>query len=156
MSFIAAAPATRTFPPQVITNDGFFPDIPLNDARQALRLDGTVTDERLRFALVGAMLEVGNSLALWKVAQQARGHTQLADVPADKLDGKSRLQHAYIRAVYSLTKADLIERMTDYDTTAAGQKRAEWLSEASDDHRRNARFAIADLMATSRAVVELI
>lgn len=156
MSFIAPAPANRTVPPQVIANDGFFPEIPLDDARQALRLDGTVTDERLRFALVGAMLEAGNSLAPWKAAQRARGYTQLDDVPADKLDGKSRLQHAYIRAVYSLTKADLIERMTDYDTTAAGQKRAEWLSEASDDHRRNARFAIADVMAASRAVVELI
>ena len=156
MSFIAPAPANRTVPPQVITNDGFFPDIQLDDARQALRLDGTVTDERLRFALVGALLEVSNSLAPWRDAQLLRGHAQLADVPARKLDGKSRLQHAYIRAVYSLTKADLIERMTDYDTTAAGQKRAEWLSEASDDHRRNARFAIADVMAAPRAVVELI
>ena len=156
MSFIAPAPATRTVPPQVITNDGFFPDIELDAARQALRVDGTVTDERLRFALVGALLETGNSLTTWKAAQMARGHGSLADVPASAVDGKSRLLHAYIRAVYSLAKADLIERMTDYDTTAAGQKRAEWLGEASDDHRRNARFAIADVMAASRAVVELI
>ena len=156
MSFIAPAPATRTVPPQVIANDGFFPDIPLDTARQTLRLDGTVTDERLRFALVGALLEASNSLAAWKAAQRARGHDQLADVPAELLDGVSRLQHAYIRAVYSLAKADLIERMTDYDTTAAGQKRAEWLTEASDDHRRNARFAIADVTGAPRAVVELI
>jgi len=156
MSFIAPAPAIRTVPPQAIANDGFFPDIQLDATRQALRLDGTVTDERLRFALVGALLEANNSLAAWKAAQRAGGHASLADVPADQLDGVSRLQHAYVRAVYSLAKADLIERMTDYDTTAAGQKRAEWLSEASDDHRRNARFAIADVIGAARAVVELI
>ncbi|KRC85451.1 hypothetical protein ASE30_00275 [Achromobacter sp. Root83] len=156
MSFIAPAPATRTVPPQAVANDGFFPDIQLDPARQALRLDGTVTDERLRFALVGALLEAGNSLAAWKAAQLTRGYARLADVPAAQLDGVTRLQHAYVRAVYSLAKADLIERMTDYDTTAAGQKRADSLSEASDDHRRNARFAIADVIGASRAVVELI
>ncbi|MGE4335569.1 MAG: head completion/stabilization protein [Pigmentiphaga sp.] len=156
MSFIAIAPAPRTDPPQTVGNDGFFPDIDLADARETLRLDGTVTAARLRFALVGAMLEAGNSLAAWKAAQIASGYAQLKDVPARKIDGATRLEHAYRRAVYSLAKADLIERMTDYDAAAAGQKRAEWLDAAPDDHRRNARWAIADVMGRKRNIVDLI
>lgn len=156
MSFIATAPAPRTEPPQTVGNDGFFPDIDLANARETLRLDGTVTEPRLRFALVGAMLEAGNSLAAWKAVQRANGYTQLQDVPAEKIDGATRLEHAYRRAVYSLAKADLIERMTDYDATAAGQKRAEWLDEAPSDHRRNARWAIADVVGRKRNIVDLI
>lgn len=156
MSFIAPAPAPRAAQPTLIGNDGFFPDIDLDNARETLRLDGTVTDARLRFALVGAVMEASNSLAQWKGDQVAQGYAQLRDVPADKIDGATRLEHAYGRAVYSLAKADLIERMTDYDTTAAGQKRADTLNEAPDDHRRNARWAIADIIGKKRNVVDLI
>lgn len=156
MSFIAPAPAPRAAQPKLIGNDGFFPDIDLDNARETLRLDGTVTDARLRFALVGAVLEAGNSLAVWKDAQAAQGYAQLKDVPAAKIDGATRLEHAYRRAVYSLAKADLIERMTDYDTTAAGQKRADTLNEAPDDHRRNARWALADIIGKKRNIVDLI
>ncbi|MFU1907403.1 head completion/stabilization protein [Bordetella avium] len=157
MSFIATAPTPPKTPETVILNDGFFPDFDMAATRDALRLDGTVTAPRLRHALLGAILEAGNDLAAWKEEMQAQGHTTLAEVPAGaRIDGRSRREIAYERAVYCLAKADLIERMPDYDTTAAGQKRAEWLAEAPEEHRRNARWSIADVQAKLRTTVELI
>lgn len=157
MSFIATAPTPPQTPETVIQNDGFFPDFDMTAARDALRLDGTVTAPRLRHALLGAILEVANDLAAWKEDMQLQGHAALADVPAGaKIDGRSRREIAYERAVYSLAKADLIERMADYDTTAAGQKRVDWLAETPDEHRRNARWSVADVQAKLRTTVELI
>lgn len=155
MSFIATAPIPS--PAATLTNDGFFPDIDLLNARQTLRLDGTLTHDRLTHAITGAVLEVGNSLRAWKEKQRALGHVTLEGVPdSEHIGGVSRRVHAYFRAVYCLTKADLIERMADYDTTAAGQQRAESLQDAPEEQRRNARWAIADVLGHSRTIVELI
>jgi len=156
MSFIASAqPATST-PPATVANDGFFPDIDLAHARDTLRLDGTVTDARLAHAITGALLELANDLAGWKAAQQALGYETLAAVPGDQIAGKTRQAHAYLRAVYCLVKADLIERMADYDATGAGQKRSDRQEESPDEQRRNARWAVADIQGLRRTVVELI
>lgn len=157
MSFIATAPTPSKTPVNVIKNDGFFPDFDMSEVRDALRLDGTVTDSRLRHALLGAIVEVGGDLATWKEAMRAQGNATLASVAAgDLIDGQSRRTLAYVRAVYSLVKADLIERMADYDTTGTGQKRIEWLADAPDEHRRNARWSTADVQGRPRNVVELI
>lgn len=157
MSFLATAPTPPKTPATLIQNDGFFPDFDMLDVRDALRLDGTATDARLRHAVLGAMVEVGNDLAAWKAAMRAEGYTSLAEVPDDATaGGKTRREIAYVRAVYSLVKADLIERMADYDTTGAGQKRVEWMADAPEEHRRNARWSIADVQGQRRTVVELI
>jgi len=157
MAFNAPANAASQTPPRVIQNDGFFPDVDVQQARLILRLDGTVTDARLVHALTAAIIEVGNSLRDWASRQRAAGYPQLDDVPEDiRINGESRLVHSYLRAVYCLAKADLIERMADYDTTGTGQKRTQWLEDAPDEQRRNARWAIADVQNFSRTFVGLL
>ncbi len=55
MSFIATAnPPARGAEPAV-GNDGFWPDIDREKLRAEIRLDGTVTMERLHKALLAAM-----------------------------------------------------------------------------------------------------
>lgn len=51
-SFVAtASPAPVASPVDgVVTNDGWYPDVNLADMRDAMRLDGTVTAERIRHA----------------------------------------------------------------------------------------------------------
>jgi hypothetical protein len=49
-SFIAIADTTVSAHPAnatIVRNDGWFPDIDLKDLREAMRLDGTVTLERV-------------------------------------------------------------------------------------------------------------
>jgi hypothetical protein len=156
MSFIAVAPAPTHSPPLSITNDGFWPDIDITTAREAMRLDGTVTDARLVHALTAAIIEVSGDVRAWKYEQIGKGLNTLAEVPADVIAGGSMRVHAYRRAVYCLANADLIERMPDYDTTATGLKRAEQLEPAAGDHRRNARWAVSDLLGKPRTVVRLL
>jgi len=152
-----AAPSTPVSA-QTIRNDGFFPDIDMTAMRDAMRLDGTVTDARLRPAIVDAILFVNHSLARWRT-EKAAGIAMLAEMPATSIDGESRLIALYRRAVYSTAKADLIERYRDYDTTASAlndKKSMEWMDNAPADQRRNAQWAIADLVGRPRMTVELI
>ena len=168
MSFIALPPrapgAASTLPAPsptrgIVENDGWFPDITLAEMRDAMRLDGTVTDARLVQAVVDAILQVNRELAGWQSQHAAAGITMLADVPASKINRESRLLAQYRRAVYSTAKADLIERYRDYDTTASSasdKKSMEWLDEAPGAQRRNAQWAIADMVGRTHLTVELI
>ncbi|CAJ0819114.1 hypothetical protein LMG19087_03657 [Ralstonia wenshanensis] len=157
-SFIAAAPVPAPAQPggEPIGNDGFFPDIDVDQAYAAMRLDGTVTPQRLRASLVEAVISVNAELEAWKVAQVSFGRSTLADVPAPKIDGQSAHLHRYYRAVLCMAVAWLIERYRTIDATATGDRKAEAENLAVDDLRRDARWAISDLMGVARTTVELI
>jgi hypothetical protein len=169
-SFIATAsvtafvtPAADTIPPggalsnaALVTNDGWFPAIDLTALRAAMRLDGTVTHERLRCAVIDAIASVNTELAVWRDAQRAAGHACLADVPAPSIGGESVQLARYRRAVYHLAHAELTERYRDYDATKSGSQKADELDTTVSDARRNARWALNDLRGIPRTTVELI
>ncbi len=143
-------------PPEVVTNDGWFPDIDLSAVRAVARIDTAITPARLRESAINAMSSVNQDLAAYGVTQAALGYANLNAVPASQIDGRSRLVHLYTRAIVSLVWADLGERMRDYGATAAGADRAEELGCSADDHRRNARWAVRDILGISRMTAELI
>ena len=152
-------PAPPAAAPGIIENDAWFPDIALADMRDAMRLDGTVTDARLVQAVVDAILHVNRELADWQATHVQAGITALVDVPAARINRESRLLAQYRRAVYSTAKADLIERYRDYDSTATSvsdKKSMEWLDDAPGTQRRNAQWAIADMVGRTHLTVELI
>lgn len=153
--FVATVPAAAE-PEGGIISDGWFPDIDLDNLRETIRLQGEITLPRLRAAAIDAMLAVNRDLAGWRLEQEVAGHASLAAVPAPAIDGTSRLVHLYRRAVYSTVKADLTERYRDIDTTASGAGRADDLTPSIDEQRRNARWAIRDILGLPRTTVELI
>lgn len=155
MGFIATGDPTAPAE-AVLVNDGFFPDIDPADLRKIERLDGTVTYERLLSALIDAITSVNGELAAFKAAQVLAGHATLAAVPADTINNVSVKVHRYKRAVFSLAKADLTERYRDYDSTNAGNKKADQMETPIDDMRRDARWAISDILGIGRNTVELI
>jgi len=164
MSFIAIAPPSAgagNSLPEVgsVENDGFYPDIVLQDMRDNMRLDGTVTSPRLIQAIVAAALHVNAELRDWKLVQIAAGFASLAAVPADRVNRESILNAHYRRAVYCWAKADLIEHYRDYDSTASSmsdKKMMEALDNAPAEQRRNAHWAIADIIGRPHVTVELI
>ncbi|WP_105534174.1 head completion/stabilization protein [Solimicrobium silvestre] len=161
MSFSAFAPPTNSVPDdqQIVENDGWFPAIHLSDLREAARLDGTVTDARLTPAVVTAMLAVNQALAEWQARQRINGWSDLASVPAPTINRESQYLAHYRRAVYSTTKADLLEKYRDYDSTASSmsdKKAMEWLDTAPEQERRNAHWAIANILQQPHMTVELI
>lgn len=156
MSFIATAPSSTPAPEAaIVTNDGFFPDIDLDQLREHMRLDGTVTHVRLRDAAIAAVISVNGELEAWKVAQLAAGVTSLANT-LPKIGGVSAKVTQYQTAVYRTAKADLTERYRDYDTTKSGEAKAEQLVDTVGDDRRAARWAISDLQGKRRSTIELI
>ena len=104
--------------------------------RKCTRLDASIATERLRSAIVSAVLSVNAELAQWQSRHIAEGHSTLLDVPAVKVDGKSRLLQLYLRAVSCATAAECAERYRSYDATAAGNQRADDLSPTIDELRR--------------------
>ncbi|BEV17385.1 head completion/stabilization protein [Herbaspirillum sp. DW155] len=163
MSYIDEVPVTAapTMPADVkaITNDGFFPDISMPAMRDAMRLDSTVTDARLRPALIDAILTANRLLRDWQAGHLASGVQKLEEVPALKVDGESQYVAHYRRAVYSFAKADIFESYRDYDTTASAltdKKNMEWMDMAPDVQRRNGHWAINDILGRTHATVELI
>ena len=154
MSFIAP-PAAQ--PIEDITNDDdFWPVISPEIAKLTLRIDGTVTTERLVSALVNAIGTTAKALHDWKVEQQLAGWATLTSVPATKVGGTSILVHWYHRAVFSHAQANLMERYINLDTTNSGQKRADSQMTAIDDYRRDAIWAIRDIQGKSHCIVDLI
>lgn len=150
---IANAPAPAA---QKVTAGGWYPDIDIDDLRKVVSTDGTITNERLNECTVNALNYVMDALDEWQQQQVLLGRNSLADVPARQLNGESSLVMLFRRAVYSNVKAELVERYRDFDSTDAGQRRAEQMDLTVDDYRRNARFAISDILGRRRITAELL
>lgn len=143
-------------PEETIENDGFFPDIVLADFREANRIDGTITTLRLRHCIINQVINVNRQLAVLKAEQIVAGVEKLADIDAPQIDGSNTYVHHYLRAVGCLVKAEVIETYRDFDTTTAGRETADQLTPNIEDLRRNAYWAISDMLDSPHSNVELI
>jgi hypothetical protein len=150
VSFIAAAPVATE--PE-LPHHPFWPAIAPAQAREVMQLDGSITTPRLIFALTEAVTAVNRDLARWRKEQEAAGYASLDAVPDEET---GRLPFLYRRAVYETAAADLMERFIRFDSTGDGQKRAAEQEPAIDDHRRNAFWAVRDILGKPRSTVELI
>lgn len=155
MSFVTTSPPDPADEPEIDAG-AFWPTTDPSAVRDAMRIDGGITPARLRGALVEALAAVGDELRDWRLMQQTRGYSALADVPADEIDGASILVQRWRRAVACIAKANILERYRDYDSTAHGEKKADRLDSPIEDLRRDARWALSDILGTGRTLVELI
>jgi hypothetical protein len=155
MSFVTTSPPAPQAETEIVSS-AFWPPIDPAQIREAQRIDSTITPERLRAALIEAIAGVNVELAAWRILRQAEGTVSLAEVAADEIDDESIHVHRYRRAVGCIAKANLLERYRDFDATARGDRKADALESPIDDLRRDARWAIADILGTGRSVVELI
>lgn len=150
--FIASGPTASGH----INSDPFWPSIDLDALRAAQRIDASVSLARLETAVVAAAINVNRELSKWRMAQQAKGYTTLADVPAISIRGVSERVELYLRAIHTATSAEVCERYRSYDSTKSGRQSAEDLTPTIDEYRRDQRWAIRDFLGQSRSTVELI
>lgn len=143
-------------PAPLITNDGFFPDIDPAHFALAMSVRDSVTPPRRRQALVEGIIAIGNQLAAYREARVLGGISRLADVASPSIDGESRLVQLYRTAVYSTAKAQLVERYRDADITKAGKDKVDDLEPSIGELRRDAIYAVRDILGTGRTDVELI
>ncbi|MBX9612420.1 MAG: head completion/stabilization protein [Burkholderiales bacterium] len=156
MSFLANESPPPADQEPTIENDGWFPDVDPVEIRAQARLDGTVTPERLKQAILAAMADVNQQLAVHKAQQLQVGHAALAEVPGPDLGGTRIWLIHYRHATLAHVQANLAEQYRSFDTTGAGDKKAEPLEATADHHRRNLHWAIAAITARPRSTVELI
>lgn len=153
--FIVTAPTPE--PTEEEINGGpFWPRIKPDEIREAQRIDPTVTPARLRITLIEAIATCNAALRSVRISSVDNAISTLAAIEADTIDDVSIHVHRYKRAVGSLAKALLLERMPDFDATGKGERKAESLTDTIDDCRRDHRNAIADILGVSRVTVELI
>lgn len=155
MSFVVTSPAADPVETPIDSGD-FWPAIDPVKIRASQRIDSSITPDRLRAALIEAIASVNGELAVWKDAQILATYNTLADVPAETVDNVSILVHRYERAVGCMAKADVTERMRDFDTTNEGHRQADALDPVIDELRRDARWAINAILGVNRSTVELI
>ena len=139
-----------------IENGAFWPEIDCLDLRAAMRLDASVTAERLEAAAINAMIEANRELDTWRAARETEGHATLAAVPAGTIKGQSQLLHLYRRAIYCRATAELVERYRSYDATNSGEQKATEDSTNIDELRRDARHALRSILGISHTTVELL
>ncbi|HEX8583068.1 MAG TPA: head completion/stabilization protein [Allosphingosinicella sp.] len=151
-SIVPPAPADAG---PTIVNDGFFPDVDPNALRLQARVRETVLPERLREAVLAAMMTIANDLQPWRETKAA-AVASLDEVPSTTLGGESRLIVLYRRALTCFVKAELIERNRDFDQTGAGQRDVQDLDGSAEELRRDARHAIRDFLGRPRNTVALI
>lgn len=139
-----------------INTDPFWPSIDLDNLRATLRIDNSVTAARLETAVIAAAINLNRELGGWRATQQAAGYTTLDDVPGDRIKDVSVKAHLYRRAIEAGTGAEVCERYRSYDTTNAGNHKAEELTPNIDDYRRDLRWAVRDFLGIGRTTIELI
>lgn len=148
----AQRPAETAEPP--VKNTFFWPDIDLQQLRESLRYEGTVTAQRLRLAVKNAIAEVNAELYEWRAERMAAGFKMLADVPAESLDGVSEKITYYLAAVEAITAATIAERYRGYD--ASGASKAGQIEASADEYWRDARFSISRVAERPGCIVSLL
>ena len=141
-----------------IENDGFWPAIDPIALRQRIRLDGSVAAERLRAAIVNAVLAVNDELAAWKAQQQATGREHLSDVPRQQGRRTSRAWNSSTCARWAAPLRPKSPSGTArYDTTGARQPaRGRSVRRASTNCAATCAGRSAISAARRRMTVELI
>ena len=144
-----------------ITSGAFWPPLALADVRTAVRIDHTVTHQRLRYAVSAAVVYVNQQLSAFQAAMQQKGIATLAAInPQAQINGITVAEHHYRRAVYACVQADLAEAYRDVDVTPQSAGKVERVADRIElrigEHRRAQRWAISDLLGIRRTTVDLV
>ncbi len=157
MSFVSVPPAPASPANTVVTAGEWWPEIDCNAMRSQLRIGEIVTHDRLVAEVRAGLMTVLDELRDWQAAQIAAGFEALAAVaPEPAIDGISRLEHLFIRAVHFAAAASLTELHRDISATDQGQQRSESNLQTAADYRRMLTWAVRDILGTTRTAVELI
>lgn len=121
-----------------------------------MRIDGTVTNERLKHSALDAMQTVNRDLKDFRLKAQTQGKSRLSLCDEEQLNDESELVYLYKRAVFCLTTANLYERYRSFDSTREGDQKADQLIDTAGDLKRDYHFAVRDILGSNRMIAELV
>lgn len=135
----------------IIKSDPFFPEIALDQIREIVRIDGAVTNERLKQAIIEEILDVNRLLTSIKDKADL-----LSDLSTTQINDQPDTDYLYISAVSNGVAAKVNENYRNYDSSNTGAKKAAHAELTVDDYRRNKHWAIQHLLGENHTIVELI
>jgi len=141
---------------QPITNNGFWPDIEPDAFRDRHRIDSTITAGRVSQSLGVAMRDINRQLADFQTQQRDAGIYASDAVPTEHWQIPGHATELYYQAVFSEAHARILESYRDYSATRDGDERGETKDEAAEDYRRDARWAVSEIIGEPHTTVELI
>lgn len=147
---------TQPAPAPPITNNGFWPDIEPDTFRERHRIDTTITPGRVEHALSIAMRDINRQLADFQALQSDEGIYASDAVPAEPWQIPGHTTELYQQAVFSEAHARILESYRNYSATRDGDERGEIKDEAAEDYRRDARWAVSEIIGEPHTTVELI
>lgn len=147
----------RQEPEQEIRSNPFWPIIEPQDLRESMRIDNTVTTAQLYHAAIEAVTHVNHLLKKWREEKQNSGIISTQDlIDDDAINGLSMQTQRYIHAVYSFTKAQIINKYLDFDSTAQAETKAHAKVEQAGKYQRDGHAAIADILRKTRVNSRLV
>lgn len=135
----------------VIKSDSFYPNIALDHIREIVRIDGAVTGDRLKQAIIEEVIDVNRLLKSLKDKAAL-----LSDLSTTQINDQPETDFLYLSAIANGVAAKINENYRNYDSSNAGGKKAEEAELTVDDYRRNKQWAILQLLGENHTVVELI
>ena len=90
-----------------VDDDTFWPAIDVAELRRVLTLSSTISEARLKVAMMGATSKIHRLLAAWRFKLRQQGFVHLNDVPAPTLNNCSILVTHYLNAVEIATATEL-------------------------------------------------
>lgn len=130
-------PGNNGYQQATLTNDGFWPDLELEDFQRQRSIPPDISHETITQALLSATVEINAALTAYVTQQTARGYATAAAVPGPVMGNETFLAAQYKKAVFARAKADLlgefaaISRREDNTNQDAPQTRASLLAEAA-------------------------
>lgn len=149
MGFVANGNPTPQY--EKISTNAFFPDVSINDIRDIVKIDGSVTDARLKQAIFEEIIDVNRLLV-----SLIQPDTNLTQLSKNKVNEKTDTEILYFSAISNGVAAKVCEKYRGYDSTNTGNKRADDLTLTIDEYRRNKHWAIQQLLKQNQTTIELI
>jgi len=109
----------------MVTNNGFFPDLSLQDLQSRYAIDSSYSISRQLHLLKSAMHHVNIDLEKRYCYWSRQSYATLSTVPQQQYGNEGELVNFYCQAVYAKTMELLIERYRSTDTSRYGLKKAE-------------------------------
>ncbi|GKW11680.1 head completion/stabilization protein [Pectobacterium sp. IFB5596] len=142
------------FDDATLVNDGFWPDLSVQDFQSQRTIPADIDMATIRQALLTAAGEINDDLM--SVADKYRygGHTCAIDVPGIEIDGENLLCARYRKAVFARAKADLMGEF------ASVGRRESHPGQESDETRTSliaeSTFAVRRIKGLKRITVAMV
>ena len=139
-----------------ITNDGWFPDLSMDEFLRDYRVPGDYAEDMVRSQLALSVSEINDNLEGWRLDQEAAGYTNLTGIPAPVIDGISKHERLYRRAVFCRAKAELLMQFATMTRKDTAENTAKEAPETEDKFLQYSVSAQRKLMGLTKFGVELL